>query len=227
MWWFVDDFFGDTDVQGMSASELGAYVCLILAAWKAGLEDNHQRLARISRLGRRWSASSALLLSKFVKCDDGRWHHPKHLKMKQDREEYTAKQAEHGRNGARGRWGTPSQNYRVPHEKPIENDGVGMASLALTHSLDTDRSLRSEPTRGSFTTGTEGPVASDPTRGQYVPPPTPVSIPRRPAPESRGTIERRRLAQAASPGGCPPELLGSIPEPIYEPVLDEPAAEES
>lgn len=98
-------WLSDTDITLMSPAEEGAYIRLLCHAFHAddgGLPDDDKVLSKLSRLGRRWKASSATLRKKFFKSGD-KLYNKKLLDVLRERQEFITKCSEAGKKSARMR----------------------------------------------------------------------------------------------------------------------------
>ena len=72
---FTDAFIRDT--THLTAAQTGAYLMLLMTAWRApdcSLPDDDKLLARIARMdGRAWVANKSVVMSFWKKDDKRRW----------------------------------------------------------------------------------------------------------------------------------------------------------
>lgn len=106
---YVKDFLASQAVAAMSLEEIGAYWLLLLNCWAKGgcLPSDEKQLANMSRLGRGWKKSSAVLLSCFPEHPDkDKKGFRTNLRLltvwKESQEEY-AKKADGGRKSGESR----------------------------------------------------------------------------------------------------------------------------
>lgn len=127
MAWYVAEYLADT--MHLTTEQHGAYVLLIMAAWKNGGEllDDDSELQAICRLtSKAWKQHRATL-GRFFNIADGKWTHKRVVIEHKKAQELSAKRRNSGANGAAKRWKTDS--------KPIAN---AMAN-AIANGSQTDR----------------------------------------------------------------------------------------
>lgn len=156
---YVDDWLSSPSVALLSLEEEGAYLNLLLRAWKqpdCGLPDDAAVLAAWSKLGpAKWRKSQARLRSLFEE-QDGRLYNPRLMRERENQMQYwqerndrheaiRAKRAEAGKAGAEKRWNGRSDepplddgkmaNAIFANGKPIANAiANGMAKNSLSKS---------------------------------------------------------------------------------------------
>lgn len=100
---YPNDFEGDPNVKLLDNEELGAYVRLIFVAWaqadKGILPLDEEKLAKWSRMGRRWARSRDAILACFRITADGRIIQKRLVK---EYEKIVARRAERKEAGSRG-----------------------------------------------------------------------------------------------------------------------------
>jgi uncharacterized protein YdaU (DUF1376 family) len=106
---YVDDFISGT--CEMTTEERGAYIVLLCYQWSRGsIPPDPAKLARIAGC-----EVSQDVMSKFALCNDGLLRNERLESVRQNREEFCAKQAGRGRAGAEKRWGKNSERHSERH----------------------------------------------------------------------------------------------------------------
>lgn len=142
---WVDDFLGSNAVAGMTTEEIGAYLMLLMRAWKgepaATVPGDDQTLARWAGLTPdRWAKVKASVLGPWIDAGNGRLVQPR-LKREWDRvQDASMKKQASGRAGAEKRWqrhsnamapplanawqpdSTPDSIFQKPDEKAKDKD---------------------------------------------------------------------------------------------------------
>jgi len=102
----VDKYLGDT--QDLTTEQHGAYLLLLMAAWKRDgeLPNNDARLAMITRLSpARWKSCRPMLMEFFTLSEDGATLTQKRLSVELQRAKaHSEAKAEAGSKGAAKRW---------------------------------------------------------------------------------------------------------------------------
>lgn len=147
---FVDDYLGDT--QHLSCEENGAYMLLLMAAWRsadASLDNDDKKLARICRVGvRKWKTIRGAL-DEFWPVENGRIYN---RKLRKERA-YVDQKSATNRKNADARWnnqppenkqgeGMRTQSERnAPHPHPHIADIPDGISAASEHAEDPGKIL--------------------------------------------------------------------------------------
>lgn len=113
---YTGDFLASSDVQLMSAAEVGAYMLLLMHSWQSDtpgyLTNDDGRLRRLCRLSpEQWGESKELLLAKWPVSENGLRFNARLLQeaaKQQDRRERLSA------NGQKG--GRPAKNQKVTDE---------------------------------------------------------------------------------------------------------------
>lgn len=106
---YVDDFLDDEKVEIMTTEEVGAYLLLLLRAWKqdpaGSLPPDDTTLARWARLEMdRWDKMKHAVLAPFQRRQDGRYYQLRMVvEYKKIRTLFLAK-SRAGKRGAKSRW---------------------------------------------------------------------------------------------------------------------------
>ena len=116
---YIGDYLAAT--QHLTTEESGAYLHLLMHAWKEGpLPVNEELLRRITRMDRkRWTATWALLSPFFQRTESG--FVQKRLETERVAPgEQKDRRSQHGRAGANARWGKPSseEGQALPEQCP-------------------------------------------------------------------------------------------------------------
>lgn len=131
---YASDFYVDT--VGWTATEVGAYIRLLLHQWAEGpLPDDLNILARIAGVDRKTMGKFWLSCvgKKFVKNALGTWENSRLEETRQAQINYTESQRELGKIGADKRW----KNHRVAHENPNgENIALQFSSSNISTKVD-------------------------------------------------------------------------------------------
>lgn len=139
---FTDAFIADTG--HLSAQETGAYLLLLMMAWRSPgcrLPDDDAKLARWARVDRRlWHKIKPIVMEFWSLDDDGFWTQKRLTKE----HEQTRNRAERAReNGARG--GRPKSLENNEPENPAGSSRVSQAKAPNPNPNPIGSSLRSEP----------------------------------------------------------------------------------
>lgn len=121
---YVDDFLSDNVVDCMNTTQVGAYLLLLLRAFRekppASLPDDDGRLARWARLTpAEWQDQKDGVLSAWTLGKDGRWYQAKLRAVYDKTCSLLSKRAEAGRAGAAAKWQTHSNANGKRIAKPM------------------------------------------------------------------------------------------------------------
>lgn len=96
---WVSDFLGDT--LDLDATEVGAYLLLLMAQWQRGgasLPDDEKKLQRVARCGRNWAKVWGAIGHYFDRDEDGLFN----KRLRFEAQNVAAKRDVNAQNGARG-----------------------------------------------------------------------------------------------------------------------------
>lgn len=130
---YVSDYLADTML--LSTEQHGAYMLLLMAAWKNGgwLPDDGEQLMQITRLQPKQWLRHEPILRGFFSVADGRWLHGRVQAELDKAKGKVAQKAEAGTSGAAAKWG-------LDYMPPIEGEGHSMTRsrrLAKARSIGT------------------------------------------------------------------------------------------
>jgi uncharacterized protein YdaU (DUF1376 family) len=107
---FTDAFIGDT--THLNAAQTGAYLMLLVAAWRSPncrLPDNDKMLARMARMdGRSWTANKNTIMAFWKQDEDQNWYQGRLVDERKNVEDMRHKNAKAGRASALKRKGRHS-----------------------------------------------------------------------------------------------------------------------
>jgi uncharacterized protein YdaU (DUF1376 family) len=109
---YPDAWLSSRDVNLMSIAEEGAYHRLLCWAWldpECGLPDEDKQLAQLSRLGRFWNRSAAIIRAKF-RAEGGRLFNDRLLQERKKQESWREKSSDAGKKSANQRSTKPQPN---------------------------------------------------------------------------------------------------------------------
>jgi uncharacterized protein YdaU (DUF1376 family) len=185
---YVDDWLSSPNVALLSLEEEGAYLNLLMRAWKqpdCGLPNDDTALAAWSKLGAaKWKKSGARLRALFEE-QNGRLFNPRLMRERKNQQDYWqarkerhGKRAEAGKVGAEKRWKGRSEdppeadskmaNASFANGKPMAN---AIANPMAKNSLSKSESEIENPS--DDTDAQEHPRSPDSGRGPTSPPPIP------------------------------------------------------
>lgn len=125
---WMPTYWGDLlrDTSDMSTEEFGAYWLLIGHYWcrHRPLEDDDNRLRRLTRLSARRWAIVRPKLEQYFQVADGVWRHKKVDKELAESEKRRSAYAERGRAGAMARWGGDRPDAAAG--RPAQHQGNGV-----------------------------------------------------------------------------------------------------
>jgi uncharacterized protein YdaU (DUF1376 family) len=116
---WTDAIVGDT--QHLTTAEFGAYMLMLIVAWRTptcDLPNDEAYLARITRLGKNWKRHRSILLAFWTPTDDGRLAQ-KRLRKERD---FVHRQNEKQSRNARARW---SQEAGVAQQVSTDSYSAG------------------------------------------------------------------------------------------------------
>lgn len=117
---WTDAYLADT--TDLSAEEHGAYLLLLMAAWRTpdcSLPDDDERLSRMSRVGiKKWRNLRPIML-KFWTVSDGRWTQKRLLKERARSDMLRSRNAEAGKASALKRKETGSTSVSTKIQPPL------------------------------------------------------------------------------------------------------------
>lgn len=118
---YVDDFLDDEKVEAMTTEEVGAYILLLLQAWKqvpAGtLPTSDRILARWARVEpEKWASIRGSVLAPFRERADGRLHQPRMILEHRKISAAYERKRDGGVKGAKSRWKSGLDGS--PNDKP-------------------------------------------------------------------------------------------------------------
>lgn len=101
---YIADYLGDT--MHLTAEQHGAYLLLLMAAWKRGghVPDDDAQLAVITRTGDRWQTHVSAIVRAFFSQRDGLLVHGRVEAELLSARDKVSKRAEAGRAGAAAKW---------------------------------------------------------------------------------------------------------------------------
>jgi uncharacterized protein YdaU (DUF1376 family) len=121
------------DTTHLSKGEFGAYLLLLIAAWRnpdCDLPDDDRRLARFARCtDREWATNMRALMLTFFRCENGRWTQKR---LTEERAK-TLTRAKKARSAAHIRHNTKED---VQKDKPLETPERGDANASSEHVLN-------------------------------------------------------------------------------------------
>lgn len=148
---WVADFLGDT--LDLDATEVGAYLLLLMAQWQRGgasLPDDEKKLQRVARCGRNWAKVWGAIERYFDRDEDGVFS----KRLRFEAQNVAAKRDVNSQNGARGgaakalksknaavanATNSPQRNAGIPEPEPEREEGGGGSACA--REAPTDREL--------------------------------------------------------------------------------------
>lgn len=119
---YITDYLGDT--MHLTAEQHGAYLLLLMAAWKSGgaVPNDPVQLGLITRMGERWQThAAAIVLPFFTQCDGMLIHR----RVEQELSKAIAtveKKAAAGKAGAEKRWQNDGRRIADALPKQWQND---------------------------------------------------------------------------------------------------------
>lgn len=116
---YISDYLADT--MGLSTEQHGAYLLLLMAAWKddGRLPNDHEQLAHIARLPQKAWLKHEPTLQRFFIVTEGFWMH-KRVRAELDKAKgNVSKKSEAGVVGAAAKWGL---DYMAPLEGEAPRD---------------------------------------------------------------------------------------------------------
>ena len=151
---WVSDFLGDT--LDLDATEVGAYLLLLMAQWQRGgasLPDDEKKLQRVARCGRNWAKVWGAIGHYFDRDEDGVFN----KRLRFEAQNVAAKRDVNAQNGARGGSAKALKNKNAcvanasnslqrnasipePEPEPEREDGGGGSACAREADL-TDREM--------------------------------------------------------------------------------------
>lgn len=219
---YVDDWLSSPNVALLSLEEEGAYLNLLMRAWKqpdCGLPNDDTALAAWSKLGAaKWKKSGARLRALFEE-QNGRLFNPRLMRERKNQQDYWqarkerhGKRAEAGKVGAEKRWKGRSEdppeadskmaNASFANGKPMAN---AIANPMAKNSLSKSESEIENPS--DDTDAQEHPRIPDSGRGPASPPPIPnpkSAEPSPPGPKRAPALPAPRPAPDPQPATSPP-----------------------
>jgi uncharacterized protein YdaU (DUF1376 family) len=130
------------DTTHLSATEFGAYMLLLIAAWRSpdcSLPDDDQLLGRITRDPKHWHRVKPVVMAFWTLGEDGRWRQKRLTREREYAANKRKKLSEAGSLGAEKRWGaTTNGTDPGPDLTPGTGtkSGPGKSSISLeTHEL--------------------------------------------------------------------------------------------
>lgn len=101
---YIADYLGDT--MHLTAEQHGAYLLLLMAAWKRGghVPDDDDQLAIITRMGNRWHTHAAAIVRAFFSQRDGMLWSTRIESELVKAKANTAKKSAAGKAGAAAKW---------------------------------------------------------------------------------------------------------------------------
>ena len=130
---YIADYLGDT--MHLTAEQHGAYLLLLMAAWKRGghVPDDDAQLAAITRTGDRWQTHCAGIVRAFFTQCDGLLRHGRveaELAVAMD---HVTKRAAAGARGAAARW--QKDGKRIANALPEHKQTDTPSPSPITSSL--------------------------------------------------------------------------------------------
>jgi len=165
---FADAWIGSQSISLMTPEEEGAYVRLLLHAWRSDtctLPADDASLAVLSRLGERWNTCSDRIRSCFSVCvqDASRIFNEKQYEIRMNHEEFWRQRQVAGIASGKSRSNVGNKrSTRVEHVLNKRIDLVRTSSASASASA----SALKPPSPTSSSTPLEGGGSSDPGRGR-------------------------------------------------------------
>jgi uncharacterized protein YdaU (DUF1376 family) len=104
---YANDWLGSTQIMLMSPAEEGAYIRLLAIAWNdedCCLPNDDEKLAKLSRLGKKWHSHSGAIIRKCFKVKGNKIFNERLLKEKRKIEDFRKERSKSGKRGAENRW---------------------------------------------------------------------------------------------------------------------------
>lgn len=112
---FTDALLGDT--QHLTAAEFGAYLLMLIIAWRTDgccLPSDEKYLSRITRLGRNWQRHREVLLAFWGLGDDGKLRQKRLTKVHLQVADFASQASAAGKASALKRQETKSTDVEIP-----------------------------------------------------------------------------------------------------------------
>lgn len=142
---YIADYLGDT--MHLTAEQHGAYLLLLMAAWKRGghVPDDDAQLAVITRTGERWQTHVSAIVRAFFTQRDGLLVHGRVEAELLSARDKVSKRAEAGRAGAAAKWQKDGKRIEVPLSDGCQSDAPSPSPLPTTVVVGKAPRKRSAP----------------------------------------------------------------------------------
>lgn len=138
---YIADYLGDT--MHLTAEQHGAYLLLLMAAWKRGghVPDDDDQLAAISRTGERWQTHCGRIVRAFFTQRDGLLFHGRVEAELIAAREKVSKRAEAGRAGAAAKWQRDGKRIgdAMPEQRQIDAPSPSPSPISTPDGVDKAR----------------------------------------------------------------------------------------
>lgn len=132
---YVSDYLADT--MHLTATQHGAYLLLLMAAWKNGgaLDNDKNQLASIAHLSQKEWRENERIIARFFFVTPEVWTHNRVKHELLRAEKNSEKRAESGKKGAAKRWQNVGKKIANAITNASQNDGPSPSPLLPTVEL--------------------------------------------------------------------------------------------
>lgn len=143
---YIADYLADT--MHLNAEQHGAYMLMLMAAWKAGgeLPDDDAQLSTITRTGDRWQTHVKRIVIAFFTQSDGKLIHNRVSAELIRAKENISKRSAAGKAGATAKWQKDGKRIATAMREQRQNDGTSPSPITTSTDVEVVVCAKTAPT---------------------------------------------------------------------------------